>query len=111
MTRPSIGRRALKGVLVALLLVFTLFPTYWMLVSAFEKNPTGSAQLVPREFTWDHFVFVLTEGGFATYLRNSLVVALVVVVASGLLGLLVSIAVARFRFPLRTQIVMMILVV
>ena len=65
----------------------------------------------PAEFTLDNFVYVLTEGGFATFLRNSLVVALVVVVASGLLGLLASIAVARFRFRLRTQIVMMILIV
>src|SRR5690606_11769413 len=97
-TRPSIGRRLLKGVLVFLLLVFTLFPTYWMLVSAFDENPTGGAQLVPRNFTWDHFVYVLTDGGFATYLRNSVVVALVVVIAAGLLGLLASIAVARFRF-------------
>ncbi len=111
MTRPSPGRRILKGLAVLLLLVFTLFPTYWMLVSAFDENPSGGAELVPRQFTLDHFVFVFTDGGFATYLRNSLVVALVVVVASGLLGLLASIAVARFRFTLRTQIVMMILVV
>ncbi len=111
MTRPSLWRRLIKGVLVVLLLVFTLFPTYWMLVSAFDENPSGGAELVPRQFTLDHFVFVLTDGGFATYLRNSLVVALVVVVFSGLLGLLASVAVARFRFPLRTQIVMMILVV
>lgn len=111
MTRPSPGRRILKGLAVLLLLVFTLFPTYWMLVSAFDENPSGGAELVPRQFTLDHFVFVFTDGGFATYLRNSLIVALVVVVASGLLGLLASIAVARFRFTLRTQIVMMILVV
>lgn len=111
MTRPSIGRRLVKGILVCLVLVFTLFPMYWMIVSAFDENPSSGGGFVPRQFTLDHFVFVLTDGGFATYLRNSLIVALVVVVASGLLALLASVAVARFQFSLRTQIVMMILVV
>lgn len=83
MTRPSLTRRALKGVAVFLLLVFTLFPTYWMLVSAVDENPSGGAELVPRQFTLDHFVYVLTDGGFATFLSNSAVVALVVVVVSG----------------------------
>lgn len=111
MRRRSPARQLLKGVLVALLLLFTLFPTYWMLVSAFDATPSGGVEAFPQDLTVDNFTYVLTDGGFLGFLRNSLVVALVVVVVSGLLSLLASVAVARFRFRLRTQLVMMILIV
>jgi len=103
---------ALKAVLVVLLLAFTLFPAFWMLSSAFDaKAGTGGQTLLPREFTFDNFAYVLTEGGFDVFLRNSAIVALVTVLASALLALLASVAVARFRFRSRTAILLMILIV
>ncbi|MCA5894802.1 carbohydrate ABC transporter permease [Isoptericola sp. NEAU-Y5] len=100
-----------KGVAVAALLAFTLFPTYWMLVSALDAKAGIGTSFVPAEPTLEHFRFVLTDGGFDVFLRNSLVVALATVVASSLLALLASVAVARFRFRFRTQVLMMVLVV
>ncbi len=103
---------ALKAVLVVLLLAFTLFPAFWMLSSAFDaKAGTGGQTLLPREFTFDNFAYVLTEGGFDVFLRNSAIVALVTVLASAVLALLASVAVARFRFRSRTAILLMILIV
>ena len=103
---------AVKAVLVVLLLAFTLFPAFWMLSSAFDaKAGTGGQTLLPREFTFDNFSYVLTEGGFDVFLRNSAIVALVTVLASALLALLASVAVARFRFRSRTAILLMILIV
>ena len=103
---------AVKAVLVVLLLAFTLFPAFWMLSSAFDaKAGTGGQTLLPREFTFDNFSYVLTEGGFDVFLRNSAIVALVTVVASAVLSLLAAVAVARFRFRSRTAILLMILIV
>ena len=107
-TRAAAG----KAVLVVLLLAFTLFPAFWMLSSAFDaKAGTGGQTLLPREFTLDNFSYVLTEGGFDVFLRNSAIVALVTVLASAVLALLASVAVARFRFRSRTAILLMILIV
>ncbi|GAA1759223.1 carbohydrate ABC transporter permease [Agromyces humatus] len=107
-TRSAAG----KAVLVVLLLAFTLFPAFWMLSSAFDsKAGTGGQQLLPREFTLDNFAYVLTEGGFDVFLRNSAIVALVTVLASAVLALLASVAVARFRFKFRTAMLLMILIV
>lgn len=107
-TRTAAG----KAVLVVLLLAFTLFPAFWMLSSAFDaKAGTGGQTLLPREFTLDNFSYVLTEGGFDVFLRNSAIVALVTVLASAVLALLASVAVARFRFRSRTAILLMILIV
>ncbi|MDR6867341.1 N,N'-diacetylchitobiose transport system permease protein [Microbacterium resistens] len=97
---------------VAAVLVFTLFPVYWMVSSAFDKKASSGGQsLLPKEPSLDNFAFVLTEGGFGTFLRNSLIVALVTVLVSGFVCLLAAVAVARFRFKFRTSILLMILVV
>jgi N,N'-diacetylchitobiose transport system permease protein len=110
-SRASTPARVGKGVAVALLLVFTLFPAYWMLVSSLDATAGRGTSFVPAEPTLDHYEFVLTDGGFDVFLRNSLLVALATVLVSSLLALLASVAVARFRFRLRTQVLLLVLVV
>jgi len=109
--RASTPMRVGKAVAVALLLVFTLFPAYWMLVSALDGQAGLGSSIVPAEPTLDHFRFVLTEGGFTVFLRNSIIVALGTVLISSVLALLASVAVARFRFRLRTQVLLMVLII
>lgn len=104
--------KAVRGVLVALLIMFTLFPVYWMLKSAFDKRASSGGQsLLPQEFSFDNFIYVFEEGGFGTFLRNSLIVALAVVLISSAIALLASVAVSRFKFKFRTQMLLMILMV
>ncbi|MFC3999168.1 carbohydrate ABC transporter permease [Nocardiopsis sediminis] len=107
--RPAALARAAA---VAGVLVFTLFPAYFMLVTAFSgETTTGSESLLPASVTLENFRYVLVEAGFLTYLGNSLVVALVTVVGSSLVALLAAVAVARFRFRLRTTMLVMLLIV
>lgn len=107
-----VRRNAIMGLLVALLLLFTLFPVYWMMSSAFDANAaSGSQGLIPSKLTLDNFAFVLDDGGFARFLRNSLIVAVAVVGCSAVLSLFASVAVARFRFKFRTAVLLMILIV
>ncbi|MDS1271990.1 carbohydrate ABC transporter permease [Lipingzhangella sp. LS1_29] len=101
-----------KGLAVVCVLVFTLFPVYFMVSSALaERVSTGTDALFPDALSLRHFEFVLTEAGFLRYMRNSLLVALVTVVGSGILALLAAVAVARFRFSMRTTVLVMILVI
>jgi len=110
--KKSFGSRFGIGLGVALVLVFTLFPVYWMVSSAFDANASsGGRSFFPEELTLEHFAFVLTEGGFGTYLRNSAIVALSTVLISALVCLLAAVAVARFKFKFRTMVLMLILVV
>jgi N,N'-diacetylchitobiose transport system permease protein len=95
-----------------LVLVFSLFPVYMMVSTAIDPLANaGDKSLLPSGFTLDNFSYVLGRAGFSTYLRNSLVVGLITVVASGLLALLASVAVSRFRFRFRTSLLVMVLVV
>ncbi|AGW42519.1 ABC transporter permease [Leifsonia xyli subsp. cynodontis DSM 46306] len=103
MTRKLRGN-IVKAVFVTLLLIFTFFPVYWMLSS-------GGQSLVPQEFTFDNFAYVLTKGGFDVFLRNSAIVAVSVVLLSAAFALLASVAVARFKFKFRTAILFIVLTV
>jgi N,N'-diacetylchitobiose transport system permease protein len=115
-TRRS--RRAglnLLGVLVALI---TLFPIFWMVSTAF-KPATEWYSLTPHPLpshpTLSNFRTVL-DGSiiglpYWNFLKNSLFVTVVAVVASSLIALLAAIAVARFRFRFRTTYLIMLLIV
>ena len=54
---------------------------------------------------------MLDEGGFVTYMRNSLLVGVGTVLISGVLALLAAVAVSRFQFKLRTSVLVMVLIV
>jgi len=110
--RRSLGRTITKAVLTTLLLIFTIFPAYWMVSSAFDaRASSGGQSLLPQEFSFVNFEFVFTEGNFGRFLANSAIVALFTVLISAALALLASVAVARFRFRFRTGVLMMILAV
>lgn len=112
MSKRSVRVNTGKGVLVTLLLLFTLFPVYWMLSSAFDaKASSGGQSLLPQDFTLENFSYVLTDGGFQVFLRNSAIVAVATVLVSAVVALLASVAVARFKFKFRTAILFMILAV
>ncbi|MET3511764.1 N,N'-diacetylchitobiose transport system permease protein [Plantibacter flavus] len=116
MHRKASGRKirsnTVKAILVTLLLVFTLFPAYWMLSSAFDAQASSGGQsFFPKELSLTNFQSVLTDGGFGVFLRNSAIVAAATVLISAAVALLASVAVARFRFKFRTAVLLMILVV
>ena len=112
MNRRTPATTAARVIGVVVLLALTLFPFYWMLSTAVDTSPLSrGASLLPSGLTLEHFEHVLVDAGFLRYVRVSLVVALGTVVLSGAVALLAAVAVARFRFRLRTQGLVMVLMV
>jgi N,N'-diacetylchitobiose transport system permease protein len=102
--------RNAAAVLIALVVIF---PIYWMVLVALK--PPGEIQsLHQRPWTvrpsLAAFRRVLTVDDFGRYFLNSVLVALVVVVVSGLVAFLAAVAVARFRFRFRTTMLILFLV-
>jgi N,N'-diacetylchitobiose transport system permease protein len=111
-TSASAWRR-LADLTALLLAVLTLFPIYWMVLSAVK--PPGEIQSLDQQLwtlvpSLDSFRRVLTVDSFGRYFLNSLIVALVVVVASGLVAFLAAVALTRYRFRFRTTVLVMFLV-
>lgn len=94
-----------KLFIIILLLIWTLFPVYWM-VSLSIRNADelrSSIPLFPKSFTLTHFVRLFTERGFGLATMNSLQVTLISVFISLILGLGVAYVLSRHRLHLKTS--------
>ncbi|MFC4560804.1 carbohydrate ABC transporter permease [Nocardiopsis mangrovi] len=112
-------RRTLMYAAGTAVFLFSVFPVYWMVVTAFK--PVGEIfstepRLLPDAPTLAHFDRVvngeLIPGvDFWSFLGNSLLVTLGAVTMGALLSLLAAVAVARFRFRMRTAFILLLMVI
>ncbi|WP_083286345.1 carbohydrate ABC transporter permease [Dermabacter sp. HMSC08H10] len=101
-----------KALGIALLLLYALFPFYWMLTTAVDTHANSrGAGILPSGFTLDHFKTVLIDANFFEYIKVSLIVAAGTVLLSGAIALFAAIGVARYRFRLRTVVLVLVLMV
>lgn len=97
---------------IAVLLLYALFPFYWMLTTAVDTHANSrGAGILPSGFTLDHFKTVLIDANFFEYIKVSLIVAAGTVLLSGAIALFAAIGVARYRFRLRTVVLVLVLMV
>jgi trehalose/maltose transport system permease protein len=99
-------------VLVVLIMLYTLFPFYWAVISSLKT----SQELVntpptfwPQSVTWDNYKLVFEDATFMRALLNSAIVSTVVVILCLLLGTVAAYAMARLKFRGRTIVLYLIL--
>ena len=93
-------------------MVGTLFPFYWMLVTAFRPDgelyrPWRAVNNTPfwtTHPTYEHFVYLFKQTMFGTWLYNTMFIAVISTVISIFCGLLAGYALARLRCPLAGSI-------
>jgi len=95
------------GLPLALYLLFTLVPFYWMIVFAFR--PAGSNSMLPWPITFEHFDTVWNTLGFSFFFKNSLIVAALSLVLTTFVALATGYALARFKFRAKIPLVMALL--
>jgi trehalose/maltose transport system permease protein len=96
--------------LVAVIIVESVFPFYYAIITAFKSgNAIFHVDYWPTSFSLSNYVTVLTQGVFARNILNSLFVACVTVALSLVLGTTAAYALARFRFRGRKLLLFAIL--
>ena len=97
-------------VLVAIIIVYTVFPFYWAIVSSLKA---GSAlfqvDFIPPEPAWDNYASVFREQPFARNILNSVIVASVSVVLSLFLAVTAAYALGRVKFKGRGALLLIVL--
>ena len=104
--------RILFWVLIVFILLYTLFPFYWAIVSSLTLDSqlfNTPASYWPRELDWSHYQFVLRNNDFIRALQNSLVVSVGTVVIALLFGSFAAYALGRMQFRGRTAILYIVL--
>lgn len=61
------------GLLITVL-IWTLFPIYWMVIVATQTDLFADVSLFPRSVTWEHVISVFTEENYLGALINSFTV-------------------------------------
>ncbi len=105
------ARLAKWTALVALAAIF-LFPFYWTLVTALKTKPellTWPPVWWPAEAQWNNFAEAWAAQPFAVYLWNSVTVTVLSTIGQLISASLVAYGFARFQFPGRNALFMVLL--
>lgn len=96
---PFLRRNGPLALGVLFIVLYCLFPFYWMINSSFKVEPEiFGTSLWPTNPTLDNYRAVFTQQRFGLALRNSLFVAGVTTIFALLVGCFAAYALARLRF-------------
>lgn len=108
-------RKTLRVLFTVIILVWTIFPIYWMVSLSIRDNAEllTSLPLFPKTFTEKHFTQLFKRNNFATAISNSLQVTFISLFFSLAFGLSCSfiLARARYRYKLRGPMLFWILLI
>ncbi|WP_437954523.1 carbohydrate ABC transporter permease [Sorangium sp. So ce119] len=108
----QVALRVLFYLLVAAVVVFTVFPFVWAFVSSIKPDSelfTTPVRYWPDRVTLDNYRAVLEDGQFQTALLNSVIVAVSVTALSLAVGSLAAYSLGRFRFRGRSVVLYAVL--
>jgi trehalose/maltose transport system permease protein len=107
--RATLGRLFFY-LLVAAIVVYTVFPFYWAIVSSLKSGSAlYSIEAFPRHPAWSNYLAIFREQPFGRNIANSVFVATSVVALSLLLAITASYALGRVQFRGRTTLLLVVL--
>src|SRR6185295_7449421 len=98
--RRNLLRPILTWLTVVAIIIFCLFPFYWLVnVSLKTGSDLSQSDLFPPSPTLDNYSSVFKNGDFTSALRNSVIVTSVTTILALVVGSFAAYALARLRFP------------
>jgi trehalose/maltose transport system permease protein len=108
----DIVTKILFWILVAIILIYTVFPFVWALLAAVKPNEDISAtptRYLPSELYWGNLDYVFHNDDFIYALRNSIIVSLSTVAIALAFGSMAAYALGRIKFRGRSATLYVIL--
>ncbi len=101
-----------KFSVLAIWLVFTLFPLYWMFLTSIRpvREVTKKLYLPQSNSTLDSYRTLFSQYAFGTYIKNSFIVSLAASAFVIFIGMLGAYALARYKFKGKSQVMLVFLV-
>jgi trehalose/maltose transport system permease protein len=109
-TLRRLAGRLLFGLLVLAIILYTVFPFYWAVVSSLKSGSAlFTVEFLPAAPRWDNYAAVFREQPFGRNILNSVFVAGSVVAVSLVLAASAAFALGRVTFRGRTALLLVIL--
>jgi len=112
MERTSTAGRIIRGILLTIVVLFFLFPIFWVLLMSFQTN-AEILRIPPSLFfspTLENYTRVLTQTDFPTWFMNSVVTAAFTMLFGVFMAATAGCALSRFNFPGRRSLMWTFLV-
>ena len=108
--RPSPFRQALIWAAVVAIVLFCLFPIYWIVNTSLKSgSDLSSGGIFPPNPTLKNYDSIFENSAFTKALRNSVIVAFITTTVSLMIGSFAAYALARLRFPMKFLLLAVIL--
>ncbi len=108
--KPAIGGKWLLWVAVVLIMIFCLFPFYWLINTSLKTGgDLSSAKLVPPHPNLDNYSSIFGNDNFVKALRNSAIISISTTAIALVVGAFAAYALARLRFPMKFLLLAVIL--
>ncbi len=100
--RPQFSGNWLLWIAVVLIMIFCLFPFYWLINTSLKTgSDLSSAKLLPPHPSLKNYSSIFRNDDFIKALRNSAIISLTTTVIALVIGSFAAYALARLRFPLK----------
>ena len=104
------GGKVLLWLAVIGIIIFCLFPFYWLINTSLKTGPDlSAANLIPPNPSLDNYDSIFSDASFTTALRNSVIVASLTTFFALLFGSFAAYALARLRFRFKFVILAIVL--
>jgi multiple sugar transport system permease protein len=104
------GAGWLLWVAVVLIMIFCLFPFYWLINTSLKTGADlSSAKLFPPHPNLDNYSSIFKNDDFVRALRNSAIISISTTVIALAVGAFAAYALARLRFPMKFLLLAVIL--
>ena len=102
--------KILKGLGLLILLIWTLFPIYWMTSIAIRGHEefSSSLSIIPKSITFENFINLFEKKNFMVAVNNSLEITLISIVFSLAFGFCCAYILARERYKFKAKGVMLL---
>jgi multiple sugar transport system permease protein len=86
-----------------LVLIFALFPVFWILMLSLKDPATlNDGRLIPEKWSTENYEAIFDQSVFTDALRNSIGIALIATIIAVVLAAMAAYAIARLDFPGKT---------
>jgi multiple sugar transport system permease protein len=94
------GRKVSWSAANAITIAWTLFPIWWLIALAFKAPATlTDGSFWPNQWSWSNFSGIFQTSAFVRPLLNSIGIGIISTVISVVLGTMAAYAIARLKFP------------
>ncbi|MCY6355908.1 carbohydrate ABC transporter permease [Clostridium sp. ZS2-4] len=103
----------LKYCCAGIIVIWSLFPVYWMLNNSFKNRVEQFYQkptFFPHDFTLENYIMLFEELGFQKNMLNSAVISISSTVIAVVIGSMAAYSISRFRFKAKKFLLVWILV-